>query len=358
MALAHEDRPVDRANLESESGGTATIATRSDVLPWYKRGKALLISAGALAGASLAVLGLWDRIFPTDPGDVARIESVDMVGQTSFKEFAHERFGVEFPLEPASNGEAARQATVVLQVSTPEPVLPLDEPISPPESEMPVAPPDSTSPSDIPATTPPEPDPSTIPAPDPPVTAPPSSPDPDDSPLTPLESFTFLPPEAYLEVLSTAPDLDELNLDRKEVEFSYLLVIRPTGEDGEELPAEEAAVRVAEALSSVESKTDAAGDRDPSGWSVSVNLTLEGLAGVPLLLTWSIDGVDVPEEWAAEKISYRVVASTPRDAGSAEIWVPQLKVPGQYNVNVRLNLASDPDTTIASGPPLTILIPE
>jgi hypothetical protein len=335
-----------------------TTAKRSDALPWYKRGKALLISAGAIAGAGLAVLGLWDRIFPADPGDVARIESVNMVGQTSFKEFAHERFGVEFPLEPASDGEAARRGSVVLQVSTPQPVLPLDDPATPPDSEKPVTPLDPTAPPDVPATSPPvAPDPSTPPT-DPGATTPPSSTDDSDPPPVPNESFTWLPPETYLEVLSAEPELVEWNLDPTEVHYSYLLIIEPTDEQGEELPAEEAADRVAAALSSVESTTDEAGDLDPAGWSVAVNLSLEGLEGVPLLLTWSLDGVDVPEEWAAEKITYRVVASTPRDVGSAKIWVPQLKVPGQYNVNVELKLASDPDRTIAIGPPLTILIPE
>lgn len=323
--------------------------------------KALVITAGALAAAILAVIGLWDRIFPPDLADVARIESVDLVGQTSFKEFAHERFGVEFPLEPASTGDAAGEATVVLQLSTPQPVLPQGESVQPQGSDAPSAPTDPTAPPDIPPTTPPttppaDPDPSS-PATDPPATTPPSSPDPSDPPLVPFERFTWLPPATYLEALSSQPELDEWNFDEAEVHQSYLLIIEPTGEHGEELPAEEAADRVAQALGSVESITDEAGDLDPAGWSVAVNLTLEGLEGVPLLLTWSLDGVDVPEDWAAEKITYRVVASTPRDVGSAEIWVPHLKVPGQYNVNVKLKLESDLDTTIASGPPLTILIP-
>ena len=89
---------------------------------------------------------------------------------------------------------------------------------------------------------------------------------------------------------------------------------------------------------------------------MAVNLTLEGLAGVPLLLTWSLDGVDVPEGWAADNVAYRVVATTPRDSGSAEVRVPNLKAEGVYRVNVKLAFESD-GTPIARGEPLELPIP-
>lgn len=152
------------------------------------------------------------------------------------------------------------------------------------------------------------------------------------------------------------PMIEAYEFTENEVKTTYFIAVEPSGADGEELAPEEAVARVAAALDAVSTTTDDTGAFDPVGWTVAVNLTLEGLADVPLLLSWSLDGVDVPEEWAAEKVTYRVVAGTPRDVGSAEIWVPQLKTTGEYNVNVKLKLASD-GSTIAHGPPLSISIP-
>lgn len=80
--------------------------------------------------------------------------------------------------------------------------------------------------------------------------------------------------------------------------------------------------------------------KDPLGWTVAVRIDLEGLAHVPMLLTWSLDGLDVSESWKAENLAYRIVATTPHDAGVAEIWIPDLGRPGAYNVNVRLTFES------------------
>lgn len=84
------------------------------------------------------------------------------------------------------------------------------------------------------------------------------------------------------------------------------------------------------------------------GWTIAVQLSLEGFSGVPLLLTWTLDGTDVPETWASENLAYRVVASTAKDTGTAEVWVPDLAAPGNYRVNVRLSLESN-GTTVAYG---------
>jgi len=119
ITMTQRHLPAHRATSQFSSGRGSVTATSTDGLPWYRRGKALLVGAGALAGACLALLGLWDRIFPADPGDVARIESVDLLGQSSFKEFSDGQFGVEFPLEPAPAGAAAT-AHVVLPVTGPD----------------------------------------------------------------------------------------------------------------------------------------------------------------------------------------------------------------------------------------------
>ena len=95
------------------------------------------------------------------------------------------------------------------------------------------------------------------------------------------------------------------------------------------------AKRLAEALSKVEAR-DTAGKKDPLGWVVAVNLDVTGLKGVPLVLTWSLDGLDVPVSWAADNVAYRLTSTTAHDTGSVEIWVPNLKIAGDYNVNLKL----------------------
>ena len=114
------------------------------------------------------------------------------------------------------------------------------------------------------------------------------------------------------------------------------LSIEPVDETGESLPPAELAVRLAAALEEVESTTGPQGE-DPQGWTVAVRVDLQGLEDVPLLLTWSLDGLDVPLTWQAEKLAYRVVGGTPHDAGVAEIWVPDLTRSGAYNVNIKLS---------------------
>lgn len=369
--MTERHAPAHRA-AGSTPASQRVLATpkEADRLPWYKRGKTLLLGAGAIAGAALAVLGLWDRIFPADQSDIARIDSVDLVGQTSFKEFAGEQLGVEFPLDPIS-GDAAAAASVALRVSMPDPVGPGIESELAPEDVTPESA-EPRPPADDPATTQPETEPPDVgetdpPESDEPETDPPETSGPPETPSEPpdteapahvLEAFESMLPQTYLQSMAAAPVLDAWDFEPGELQKSYVLGVQPTDEHGEELPAEEVASRVAEVLVDVESTTDEEGDLDPAGWTVAVNLTLEGLQGVPLLLTWSLEGVDVPDDWAAERVSYRVVAGTPRDAGSAEIWIPHLTTAGEYNVVVKLKSASDLSATLASGPPLSILIPE
>jgi hypothetical protein len=122
--------------------------------------------------------------------------------------------------------------------------------------------------------------------------------------------------------------------------------------EGNPLPADEMAMRLADALREVESEAKD-GKKDPLGWVVAVNLEVDGLEDVPLLLTWSLDGLDVPVSWAADSVAYRVTATTAHDAGSVEVWVPDLEKPGTYNVNLKLALESD-GTILTRGQPVEV----
>jgi hypothetical protein len=126
----------------------------------------------------------------------------------------------------------------------------------------------------------------------------------------------------------------------------------PNNPGGDPLPPEEVAKRLAEALEKVDTK-NTGGKKDPRGWVVAVNVEVSGLRHIPLLLTWSLDGFDVPVRWAADNVAYRLTASTEHDTGSVEVWVPDLKKPGKYNVNLTLALASD-GTILTRGEPVEV----
>jgi hypothetical protein len=114
----------------------------------------------------------------------------------------------------------------------------------------------------------------------------------------------------------------------------------PTDNDVRQLTAAEVAVWFAEALREVE-LVDKDGKKDALGWVVNVNLDVRGLQQVALLLTWSLDGLDVPVSWSAAQVAYRLIPTTAHDSGSISVWVPVLATPGVYNVNVALAYESD-----------------
>ncbi|WP_091470778.1 hypothetical protein [Paenarthrobacter nitroguajacolicus] len=120
------------------------------------------------------------------------------------------------------------------------------------------------------------------------------------------------------------------------LDFVFVTVTETVDANGQPVPPAQVAAELKTALETVDTDADA----DPLGWTVVVDLKLEGLSNVPLLLTWSIDGIDVPATWSAENLAYRITASTDNDGGFAEIWVPDLKMSGNYNVNVQLSYES------------------
>ena len=168
----------------------ATETERETVAPWYLRGKTLIISVGALAAAGLAILGLWDRIFPADLADVATIESVDMLGQVSLHDFVSD--STNFQLGPAP-GAAAREPSVIIDVAATEPEESAVATSAPPPA-------DATPSTSVTAT------------PSPPVTMPPTttsppSPASGSPPTDPVGQGTLVPSEDYLDDVVTDPIL-------------------------------------------------------------------------------------------------------------------------------------------------------
>jgi hypothetical protein len=146
------------------------------------------------------------------------------------------------------------------------------------------------------------------------------------------------------------PALREYRQDDIETMLPAMLPEGAVDEDGDLLPAEEVAERLADALDEVQAQAASDGKRDPLGWVVAVNLEAVGLQGEPLLLTWSLDGLDAPESWAAENVARRIIAERHEDAGSVEVWVPKLETQSVYNVNLKLARESDGAVLASSDP--------
>jgi hypothetical protein len=354
--------------------------------PWYKRTSTFIIAAGALAAAILGVLNLWDRIFPPPDEDVARIESIHIIKRTPLTGFTPEGIGGLLPLtavpEAASagriydDGGPARAGAVQAAppavgdvVATPRFTgfeqftmrpLPTVRPVPRPTFRT-----FTPTPTPTPTRT------TATPSPTPTGTSTGTdSPSPTVS-TTPAGNLTFSPDLSMQLLRDLPPVTDEYVLEMsKEPQLQvfveparqYLARAKPVeavNEKGEPVPPAQVAERLAAALEEVEAIAGPQGE-DPQGWTLAVRFDLQGLAGVPLLLTWSLDGLDVPLTWQAENLAYRVVGATPHDAGVADIWVPDLKRPGSYNVNIKLSYAETgiiadwrplalPDTGVTQG---------
>ena len=71
---------------------------------------------------------------------------------------------------------------------------------------------------------------------------------------------------------------------------------------------------------------------------MAVRFTVEGYKNEHLLLTWSLEGQDTPWTWQADTLAYRLIATTNKDDGALEVWVPDLIRPGEYKLNVAIYL--------------------
>ena len=359
--------PRNKPAASPSGGGVARKHKPAAKPPWYKRASTFIIAAGALAAAILGVLNLWDRIFPPPDDDLARIESIHIIKRTLLSSFAPEGIGKLLPLTPVPEAASAGRihddgglaGAGLVQAAPPDRgdvvatpqftgleqftmrPLPTVRPVPRPTFlTFTPAPPPTPLPTPTRTTAAPSPTPTG-------TSARTGSPSPTLS-TTPAGTLTFSPDPSMALLRLLPPVTDEYvfdvsnqqamqNIPPPAREYSIRSrVFETVNEKGEPVPPEQVAERLAEALQEVEASTGPQGE-DPQGWTLAVRVDLQGLAGVPLLLTWSLDGLDVPLTWQAENLAYRVVGSTPHDASVADIWVPDLKRPGSYNVNIKLS---------------------
>ncbi|MCD4852070.1 hypothetical protein LN996_14730 [Arthrobacter sp. AK01] len=287
--------------------------------PWHRRGKTWIITAGAIAAALISIIALWDRIIPPNTEDVADIESLTILKQTSLAAFAPADLGKDLTLNPAA-AAAFEPYSANLAAST--------------GSKKP-------TPTTFPPTTTPPPTTSTATTtptiPTTPATTSATQGTSTGSP-TLANKITSRPPEEYRSAVKEQKVLEGY-VPGALIAIPALLPPVTVNEAGELLPPAQVAAELVKALEEV-LVIDGTQGKDPLGWTVAVKLDLAGLAHVPMLLTWSLDGIEVSESWKAENLAYRILATTDHDAGVAEIWIPDLGKPGAYNVNVRLTFES------------------
>ncbi len=303
-------------------------------VPWYRRGQTIVLALGALAGAVLGVLNLWYQLFPKDDEDVATIEEIYIAKATTLSDFEKTVISGNMFQSPTARGvnpgdpgvtwrsrfapamTASRlSGTTPLTASQSSSSLP-NETEGVPPSETEGVPPSAT---DQP------------------------SPTPTDNPGLGKREQRILQtslivqsqlPDNFLDVVTDQPVLDQYQPEVREkfIDFTRSIAVDAKGEIRRpEVAAPLATTMMGDVLRS------RGAEKDLRGWTVAVKIQVEGLANVPLFLTWSLDGVEIADSWTAENLVYQVMATKERDRGSVYIWIPELKKnPSTYNLNVTL----------------------
>lgn len=117
-----------------------------------------------------------------------------------------------------------------------------------------------------------------------------------------------------------------------------VVAVNAVDENGDPVPAQEAAEELADRLGTVRTTPTSEGE-DPLGMRVTVNLDIEGLRDQPLLLYWRLvqaGETPVPHAWAEWFPAAEVIPTSERDSGFATTWVPLPVAPGPYRAEVVL----------------------
>ena len=328
-------------SLTNQSNDRAASTQKS----WHQRSTALILGAGALAAAILGVVNLWTHFFPEDPGLVARIESVTPIKQMPLAEFAasiesrksrllsptamvidDRSVSITPPLAVAEGGLAPLTPKTQIRTSFSSPAALIGK------GKTIFSWTSMTSSKSL-----------TNETPSPEVTFP-------TMPVRSSDTGTSTPKpsqlgEQVLNDLKARPPVGHFDKVCAQQDLAHLMT--PVCDAASRLittgafrSAPEEAAKLAILLSEVD-VTESEQGNDPLGWIVDVRIDLTGSANETLLLTWSLEGSVVPENFKDEYLSYTITTITKHDAGVARIWVPDLASPGAYNVNVTLSQDSD-----------------
>ncbi len=265
----------------------------------------------------LSVLGLYDRFFPPLAKHVASFTMAEVTKRVKLSDFTASASNPDAPMRPAPSSAALGLPSTDGRRS--DSALLLQAPVEQPPAVLATVVP--TKPAPTTATSSPTTKPSTT-----------------STTAAPSARLTWPPTEAFSKSVTSQPALDPYTLPPE----MLARMLPPTylGADGTPPPADDVAKRLSQALAKVES-TPSGKKKEPLGWAVAVNVDVEGFDGQPLLLKWSLDGLDVPGSWTTDTVAFRLTPRTPHDVGSFEVWVPNLKGQVAYNVNLMLESEVD-----------------
>lgn len=307
--------------------------------PWYKRATPVIATVGTLLAVAGSAIGLWDRFFPAGQKDVATIEMIEEGRPLALRDFMTETLGDYLTLVPDSEGAAPHQVRIngaagasraVVPSLPPTPAVPGISPFPEPAPGGPTGSSDTGSGGPSESTT-------ESTEPESPSTSPPGAVTDEtlENTARDVGESLFNDPGYFgpsdMRIFIQATSAQDTPSEDPAAQMSFENAVAQT--------SAEAAPQIVEALSMVEGTYDA--NPEPRGWVIPVNLSFEKLSGDRLSLTWSLEGIDVPQSWSGDKLAYRVQAKTDRASTQAEIWFPDLTVPGTYKLSVKLVKETD-----------------
>lgn len=293
--------------------------------PWYRKGISVVLLAGAVAGAAVAVSGAWDHFFGPDEEDRVTITSVEYLHEATMSQYMS-AYPDTADMAPAGN---AAGELVVAPAIAPVPTATVAPRRAPQRTPSP-----STSAS---------PEPSESPAVETPAVAPTQdrARRPNQSP-SPTQSSTETPTSGhqsikdYLDEVSHSSALDDfvtIAPDRvKQFMPIEKTLISPGSQD-----ARDAAAALRDSLKGTDVSSSGGLD-DPNGHLIVVRMNIDGRAKEPMWLVWELNGdtTEQNQDWSTSHFGLNVVATSVHDRGVGTIWVPDLAAPGGYTVTVRL----------------------
>ncbi|WP_353808763.1 hypothetical protein [Agromyces sp. SYSU T00194] len=389
--MTQDPDPTSGVTPQHDAGGPETAPASQPSTPWYRRAKVLVLSGGAVAGALVAILALGGTVVgwfapAVDSQDVAEIRSVERIDLATLQEFASTYDPSMDPLRDDASASAGydpiaprgvgagveRRGAVAVRIAlagdlqdtgeTSDPVGPAApsdpdgdsgsdgsfEVVGPEQTSAPV---EENAPLDTEGEDPEPTEESGPTGPRDPIQGP-SAPQQRSDPVAPAPETSETPaPEGTdddpfrsyrhrLEAIASDPAIVQYDFPDPSYLVAELSPGSYTNGEGSELTPGELAERLAATLASVQTVPGEDGLL-VEGWTFSVDVRLHGLKGVPVVLTWALNGTDVPDDWAASRVAYRMEADTEDDGGPARIWVPRLRAEGTYVVVVTLRTESD-----------------
>jgi hypothetical protein len=330
---------------------------RSGWQQWWKRTSAVILGAGAIAGAITAVVTL---VAPTpDPENSVQVAAVRTVSQVPINEYrrrsapvtatvSHRAFaaplsraaGDTLVSDPVRATAGPRQTASPGLTSRPAGTSSRSTPATRTTTSAAMPPSTTTSGGQV-STSHPSVDES-------------SSPGPSDKPFQQQESVEIgnfdppIPPEDKV-ASALAATTKTIRSERSfrcspgcEDAMDTVVAAKCLSPDGKPVEPAVAAERVLQVLHDART-TQSTGEEppEPLGVVVSSDVELIGLRGRPVTLSWEMwqtgGGVRLHGDWLNSNLAYRLQAVTDHDTVTTDMWVPLPKPPGPYFVRVDIN---------------------